>query len=128
MSQQETCLVTGAAGFIGSHLAEVLVGHPGACYNLGGGNHTTINEVLRLLELITGKCARVHYSPRQPGDAAHTAADTTWARAELGFAPAFTLDEGLRMEANWLAELITSQSDAGASMYNLNPRRTSHEP
>jgi nucleoside-diphosphate-sugar epimerase len=25
MSQQETCLVTGAAGFIGSHLAEALV-------------------------------------------------------------------------------------------------------
>lgn len=25
LPQQETCLVTGAAGFIGSHLAEVLV-------------------------------------------------------------------------------------------------------
>ncbi len=88
-------------------ISAMQLGHPGACYNLGGGNHTTINEVLRLLELITGKCARVHHAPRQPGDAAHTAADTTMAHAELSFAPAFTLDEGLRMETNWLAELIT---------------------
>ena len=29
------------------------------------------------------------------------------AHAELSFAPAFTPDEGLRMETNWLAELIT---------------------
>lgn len=98
---------TYVSDIVAANLAAMQLGHPGACYNLGGGNHTTINEVLRLLELITGKCARVHYSPRQPGDAAHTAADTTMAHAELSFAPAFTLDEGLRMETNWLAELIT---------------------
>ena len=92
---------------VAANLAAMQLGHPGACYNLGGGNHTTINEVLGLLELITGKCARVHYSARQPGDTAHTAADTTLARTELSFAPAWRLDEGLRMEANWLAELLT---------------------
>ena len=70
-------------------------------------------EVLGLLELITGKCARVHYSARQPGDAAHTAADTTMARTELSFAPAWRLDEGLRMQANWLAELITQPAGCG---------------
>lgn len=91
---------------VAANLAAMQLGHHGACYNLGGGNHTTINEVLDLLELITGKYARVHYSARQPGDIAHTAADTTMARAELGFVPACSLYEGLRMETNWLAELI----------------------
>jgi nucleoside-diphosphate-sugar epimerase len=91
---------------VAANLAAMQLGHHGACYNLGGGNHTTINEVLGLLELITGKYARVHYSARQPGDIAHTAADTTLARTELSFVPACSLYEGLRMETDWLAELI----------------------
>ncbi len=99
---------------VAANLAAMYLGHPGACYNLGGGNHTTINEVLDLLELITGKSARVHYSARQHGDAAHTAADTTMARTELRFAPAWRLDEGLRMEANWLAELIAQPAGQSA--------------
>ena len=104
---------TYVSDIVAANLAAMHLGHPGACYNLGGGNHTTINEVLGLLELITGKCARVHYCARQPGDAAHTAADTTMARTELGFAPAYSLNEGLRMEVNWLTELITQPAGCG---------------
>lgn len=81
-------------------------GQPGACYNLGGGVVVTVNEVIELLEEITGKRARVDYRRRQPGDAMHTSADTTAAHVELGFAPQFSLGEGLRLEADWLADLL----------------------
>jgi nucleoside-diphosphate-sugar epimerase len=91
---------------VAANLAAMHHGRPGACYNLGGGTRVTVNEVLRLLEQIIGKPARVVYQSRQFGDAAHTAADTTAARSELGFAPRYSLTDGLRREADWLAELI----------------------
>jgi nucleoside-diphosphate-sugar epimerase len=87
-------------------LAAMHRGHPGAWYNLGGGTRVTVNEVIRLLQDITGKTARLQYNPRQYGDAAHTAADTTAARSELGFSPHFSLIDGLHLETDWLAELL----------------------
>ncbi|GAC1658008.1 MAG: NAD-dependent epimerase/dehydratase family protein [Ktedonobacteraceae bacterium] len=89
---------------VSANLAAMQRGCPGACYNLGGGTHATINETLHLLELITGRHGHIHYLPRQSGDAAHTAADTTAAQRDLGFEPVFTLADGLHQEVNWLAE------------------------
>ncbi len=91
---------------IAACLAAMHNGRSGACYNLGGGGRVTVNEVIGMLEQITGKRAQVIYQSRQLGDAAHTSADTTAARAELGFSPAFTLADGLRLETEWLAELL----------------------
>ena len=91
---------------VAANLAAMHHGHPGAWYNLGGGTRVTVNEVLRLLEQIMDRPANVVYQARQFGDAAHTAADTTAARNDLGFEPGYSLADGLRMEAEWLTELI----------------------
>lgn len=76
-------------------------GRPGACYNIGGGSRATINAVLRTIEGLTGKPAHIDYRPHQPGDAAHTAADTRAACRDLGFAPSWSLVDGLREEIQW---------------------------
>jgi dTDP-L-rhamnose 4-epimerase len=89
-------------------------GRAGACYNLGGGVTATVNEVLHLLERATGKRARIRYSGRQAGDAAHTSADTTAARRELGFSPVVPLAEGLKREVEWLAALPVASQSGGA--------------
>lgn len=91
---------------VAANLAAIHHGRPGAYYNVGGGVHVTINEVLGLLEQIVGKDGHVHYYPRQSGDVAHTIADTTAARTELGFEPVFTLADGLRKEVSWLDEKL----------------------
>ena len=91
---------------VAANLAAMHHGHPGAWYNLGGGTRVTVNQVLRLLEQIMDRPANVVYQARQFGDAAHTAADTTAARNDLGFEPGYSLADGLRMEAEWLTELI----------------------
>lgn len=91
---------------VAANLSAVQHGRPGASYNLGGGVHATINEVLGLLELITGKHGRVHYQPRQFGDVTHTAANTNAARKELRFKPAFTLVDGLRNQVSWISRLL----------------------
>lgn len=97
---------TYVADIVTANLAAMHKGQPGSVYNLGGGNHATVNEVLRLLESITGEQARISYISRQLGDAAHTAADTTAARSELGFEPRFPLVEGLRREVDWLSSQL----------------------
>jgi nucleoside-diphosphate-sugar epimerase len=46
--------------------------------------------------------------PVQKGDMRHTYADTTLARADLGYRPTIGLEEGLAAEYKWLAEMLNS--------------------
>lgn len=77
-------------------------GRPGAVYNIGGGQRATVNEVLRCIEEIQGAPLQVSREDAQKGDVRHTWADTSRARAELGFRPRTSLREGLRAEREWL--------------------------
>jgi nucleoside-diphosphate-sugar epimerase len=78
-------------------------GRAGAVYNVGGGSRVSVNEVLARIERLTGRAIDVRREPPQRGDMRDTLADTTRARAELGFAPAYSLDAGLAAEVAWLA-------------------------
>jgi nucleoside-diphosphate-sugar epimerase len=89
-----------------ANLAAMHRGRPGAWYNLGGGTRVTVNQVLHMLEQIMDRPANIVYQARQLGDAAHTAADTTAARNDLGFEPGYSLVDGLRLEAKWLTKSI----------------------
>ena len=68
----------------------------GRVYNIGGGSRVSVNRVIRLLETMTGKTARINAQPAQPGDARHTSADCSAAAADLGYRPQVTLEAGLQ--------------------------------
>jgi len=74
----------------------------GRVFNIGGGSRTTVNEVIAEIARIAGREPRVHRHEMQKGDVQHTAADTSAARAALGFEPRVSLREGLRREVEWL--------------------------
>ncbi len=76
-------------------------GAPEFAYNVGGGLSVTVNEVLDRIESVTGRPIRRTYAPAEPGDPRRTAADTTRARRDLGFAPRTELTEGLRRQWAW---------------------------
>ncbi len=78
----------------------------GAVYNIGGGARISVNEVLKILEDIAGKKAKIIYSEKQKGDVTHTYADTSKAKSEIGFSPSFPLAEGLRQELLWVEQNI----------------------
>jgi nucleoside-diphosphate-sugar epimerase len=80
-------------------------GTPGGVYNIGGGSRVSVNDVLAIVERLTGRALDVRREPPQKGDMRDTYADTSRARADLGFAPSVTLEEGLRAEKEWLAGL-----------------------
>ena len=78
-------------------------GVPGRAYNIGGGSRVSLNDVLAIIEGIVGRPLDLRREPAQKGDMRDTYADTSLARADLGFAPAVSLAEGLEAEYRWLA-------------------------
>jgi UDP-glucose 4-epimerase len=88
---------------VAATLAAAERGVPGRAYNVGGGSRVTVNDVLEIIGKLAGKSPVVRREPAQKGDMRDTFADTTLARADLGFAPAVTLEQGLEAEYRWLA-------------------------
>lgn len=77
-------------------------GVPGRAYNLGGGSRVSVNDVLELVAQVTGQSLRIERGPAQKGDVRDTYADTSRARADLGFRPTVSLADGLAEEYRWL--------------------------
>jgi UDP-glucose 4-epimerase len=80
-------------------------GVPGRVYNIGGGSRVSVNEVVRMIGRVSGRAPLIRTDSAQKGDMRHTYADTTLARADLGFAPVVGLEDGLRAEFEWLKNL-----------------------
>jgi nucleoside-diphosphate-sugar epimerase len=99
--------------FVGDAVAATVAagdrGVPGGVYNIGGGSRVSMNEVLVLMERVTGRPIDVRREPPQKGDMRDTYADTSRACADLRFAPSVTLEQGLRAEKDWLAGLPASE-------------------
>ena len=76
----------------------------GEIYNLGGGETASVWDILRKLEAITGKSAKVVQEAARPGDQRYTQADTGKLWSHLGWRATTALDEGLRRQVEWQKE------------------------
>lgn len=74
----------------------------GEVFNIGGGSRVTVNQVIRSLESIVQRKAKLKYIAEQKGDVRHTSADTSKAQRLLGYQPHVPLQQGLEREAAWL--------------------------
>jgi nucleoside-diphosphate-sugar epimerase len=74
---------------------------PGETYNVGGGETATVWDIVRKLEMITGRRARIRQEAARPGDQRYTFADTTKLRLHFSWQPRVGLDEGLRRQWLW---------------------------
>lgn len=77
-------------------------GVPGRVYNIGGGSRVSVNHVLDLIGQVSATPVTIRREGAQKGDMRNTYADTSLARADIGFAPSVTLADGLRAEYEWL--------------------------
>jgi len=68
------------------------LGTPGTqlFYNLGTGTPTSVLEVIKAVEKISGLKVPVSYAPRRAGDPPALYADATKAKTELGWTPKYT--------------------------------------
>ena len=67
--------------------------------NIGTGEGTSVNEIFRRLQEVTGYSEPAIYGPSRPGDVRHIALDASRARRVLGWGPKVGLSEGLEKTA-----------------------------
>jgi len=70
-------------------------GAPSLVYNVGGGTPASVNEVVDLLQRLTGRQGMVIREDSARGDVFRTWADTSRLRDELGWRPQAALADGL---------------------------------
>jgi UDP-glucuronate 4-epimerase len=92
--------------YVGDIVAGVLAAldrlQPGfRIYNLGGEHPVTLADLVASVERVVGKSALIRRLPAQPGDVERTSANTTLARAELGYLPKVSLEDGIRLYRDW---------------------------
>lgn len=76
-------------------------GASGLVFNGGTGSRITLNEVLKMLEKVTGKKIQAKYDPPRAGDIRDSQADISRARKVLGYEPLVDFEEGLRRTWDW---------------------------
>ena len=74
---------------------------PGETFNLGGGEITTIIDVIRTIERLAGKPAKIERHPPRKGDQLATGADVTKLWRHLGWKPGTGLEAGLAKQIEW---------------------------
>jgi UDP-glucose 4-epimerase len=73
----------------------------GKMYNAGNGGRFTLNYLWRLLQEMEEVEIPAKYGPPRAGDVRESMADTAAAVAELGHAPQFAIEEGLKRTLEW---------------------------
>ena len=101
---------THVADIVDATLRAAARGTPGRVYNVGGGSRVAVNELLALIEQVTGRRLPVERTPAKPGDVRATLADCSSARQDLEFTPRVSLKEGLEQQWAWLNSLADGAS------------------
>ena len=93
---------TFVADAVSATAAAAVRGAPGGVYNIGGGSRVSLRAVFDMISRVAGRPLRIDVQPPQKGDMRDTYADTTRARADLGFAPSVGLEAGLQQMFDWM--------------------------
>jgi UDP-glucose 4-epimerase len=88
------------------HKASRATGVAGKMYNAGNGGRFSLNFIWDLLQKIEGVSIAPNFGRPRPGDVRDSMADTALAKAELGHAPRFSIEEGLRRTLAWYRQTI----------------------
>jgi UDP-glucuronate 4-epimerase len=74
---------------------------PGAVFNVAGGSHASVNEVLAILQEFVGRELSVSREGAVAGDVKRTGGNTSAIQSALGWKPRVGLREGLARQLEW---------------------------
>ncbi|MFF2888760.1 NAD-dependent epimerase/dehydratase family protein [Paenibacillus sp. NPDC057967] len=80
----------------------------GETINIGGKERASINEIIEMLEWMTGKPTQIIHAGGLVGEPLHTWADISKAERLLGYSPKIGLAEGLRREVAFAKKHLQS--------------------
>ena len=69
--------------------------------NLGGHESISINDLIKKFETVTGKPAKIKYSPIHPADMSASWADVEKAKRLLGWSPKTSFKDGIMQVFKW---------------------------
>jgi nucleoside-diphosphate-sugar epimerase len=92
---EQTRDFTYVADAVSASIAAMDRGRSGAAYNVGGGSEISLLAVFSLASELSGRELDLEFGDMAVGDVRRTAADISLARAELGWAPMVSVEEGL---------------------------------
>lgn len=78
----------------------------GAVVNIAYGSRTTLNQIIAMLNDLTGRSLPIHYGPARVGDVRDSHADISLARELIGYQPTVDVREGLRRTVEWYKKEI----------------------
>jgi nucleoside-diphosphate-sugar epimerase len=81
----------------------------GTVLNVAGGTHTSVNEVLRVFEGLSGAALPVNRVNPVAGDVHQTGGDTAAIRSTLGWSPSVDLRDGIARQLDWATELTNQR-------------------
>jgi UDP-glucose 4-epimerase len=76
----------------------------GKMYNAGNGGRITLNQSWALVQKLAGVEIPAAYGPPRAGDVHDSQADTTAAVRDLGHAPRYSFEQGMRLTLEWYRE------------------------
>jgi UDP-glucuronate 4-epimerase len=74
-------------------------------YNVGGAVEASMRDAIAHFERFAGRSLELHEQPAVPGDQRRSSADTSRIRADVGWEPRVSLEEGLEAQWEWAAAL-----------------------
>jgi len=80
----------------------------GGAFNIGGGNRISVIDLIRTIEEITGKKARLHHVEEQKGDVQDTWADARKAEELLRWHAQIRIKEGLEQYVAWKNDMAAN--------------------
>ena len=103
-SRDYTFITDIVAGFIAAIEYESLAttGDNFEVFNLGSSISTSLLSLIRTIERVTGRTARIEMQPLQAGDMPFTWANISKAESLLGYKPRTTLEQGITLFVEWL--------------------------
>lgn len=75
-------------------------------FNISSGVGTSLNELIAVLERVTGKPIPRNYSPGRPFDVLTSVLDNTLAKQELGWQPHTSLEDGIAKTSAWMGKAL----------------------
>jgi len=101
--------------YVGDVVRAVLAAfdHEGSgVFNVGTGTETSVNELFRTLNELTGGHAEEAHAEGKPGEQQRSVLDVSRAHETLGWRPEVDLEEGLRRTVEWFRERMSRRAGA----------------
>jgi len=106
---EQTRDFTYVAEVVGANILAASSQGVGEVFNIGAGRRVSVNELIKQIEQVTGRKARLKYTEGQKGDVLNTLADINKAKKILNWAPKVKLDAGLGQYIAWFSRNIRKE-------------------